>query len=515
LRVTANSVGAQGWLKALTYAIYADSGRVYSRDSVMFGTKTPGAFFHVNGTSRFDLGGDNTGDIFYRNAVGQFTRLPIGTTNGHVLTVNNGLPEWAAASGGGGGGATWGSIAGTLSAQTDLQTALNGKQTTLVSGTNIKTIFGNSILGSGNLSTFYGSTGTGVNAVSLSTNATVNAHNSAAIGGQNTIIASGAVGSVALGADGHIYGSAMYGFVANDANEVWGESGAALNFGNDNFVSYGFVAGNDNVLGGLSPGAGTGNQYASSWMIGSQNRATGNRNGTLGTGLKNTANESILIGFGGTTQMVLNETRAIAMGANSDVPTFIVHQANGAGTYGQTEAAGTLKVGSISVDNTETKLVTWNSTDKVLEWRDASTLGGGGTNFWTQAGSDIYNNTSGNVGIGTTNTQGYRLAVNGDAIFTKVKVKQYNTWPDYVFHPPYKLMPLIDLEKYIQKNKHLPDVPSAKEVEDNGLDLGDTQAIMLKKIEELTLYIIEINKKVEKLSEENAELKKKLAPKNN
>ncbi len=120
----------------------------------------------------------------------------------------------------------------------------------------------------------------------------------------------------------------------------------------------------------------------------------------------------------------------------------------------------------------------------------------------------------GNVGIGTTNTQGYRLAVNGNAIFIKVKVKQYSTWPDYVFYSPFELLPLKDLEKYLERNKHLPDVPSAKEVEENGLDLGDNQSVLLKKIEELTLYIIGINKKVEKLSAERAQLKKKLGTAN-
>jgi hypothetical protein len=71
-------------------------------------------------------------------------------------------------------------------------------------------------------------------------------------------------------------------------------------------------------------------------------------------------------------------------------------------------------------------------------------------------------------------------------------------------------IPLKDLESFIQRNKHLPDVPSAADVEANGLDLGDNQSILLKKIEELTLYIIEVNKKVDKLSEENATMKKKL-----
>jgi hypothetical protein len=109
--------------------------------------------------------------------------------------------------------------------------------------------------------------------------------------------------------------------------------------------------------------------------------------------------------------------------------------------------------------------------------------------------------TSGNVGIGTTDTKGYKFAVNGDAIFNKVKVKQY-PWPDYVFYPDYKLLTLREVEAFIQRNKHLPGVPSAKEVEDKGLDVGESQAVLLKKIEELTLYIIEQQKEIESLKEE-------------
>jgi hypothetical protein len=105
----------------------------------------------------------------------------------------------------------------------------------------------------------------------------------------------------------------------------------------------------------------------------------------------------------------------------------------------------------------------------------------------------------GNIGIGTTDTKGYKLAVNGDAIFTKVKVKQYGSWADYVFEPTYKLPSLQQVEQFIQQHKHLPEVPSAKEVEEKGLDVGENQAVLLKKIEELTLYIIEQNKKIEKL----------------
>lgn len=111
---------------------------------------------------------------------------------------------------------------------------------------------------------------------------------------------------------------------------------------------------------------------------------------------------------------------------------------------------------------------------------------------------DSYLNAGG-LAIGTTDLRGYKLAVNGSAIFTSVKVKLEQNWPDYVFEKDYQLLSLADLEKFIQQNKHLPDVPSAAEVEKEGLDVGANQAALLKKIEELTLYIIEQNKRIEKL----------------
>lgn len=105
---------------------------------------------------------------------------------------------------------------------------------------------------------------------------------------------------------------------------------------------------------------------------------------------------------------------------------------------------------------------------------------------------------NGRVGIGTisTNDAGYKLFVETGIRTRKVKVDQ-TAWPDYVFHTSYNLRPLSELEQYIKEHQHLPEVPSAAEVEKEGLDLGDNQASLLKKIEELTLYVIEQNKKLE------------------
>lgn len=112
---------------------------------------------------------------------------------------------------------------------------------------------------------------------------------------------------------------------------------------------------------------------------------------------------------------------------------------------------------------------------------------------------DISTTSKVKIGTGTINVGTHSLAVNGSAIFTKAHVKLSGNWPDYVFEPEYKLPTLKYIEAYINKYKHLPDVPSASEVEQNGIDLGENQAILLKKIEELTLYIIEQEKRIEKL----------------
>ncbi|SEN89468.1 hypothetical protein SAMN04488505_11469 [Chitinophaga rupis] len=100
----------------------------------------------------------------------------------------------------------------------------------------------------------------------------------------------------------------------------------------------------------------------------------------------------------------------------------------------------------------------------------------------------------GSVGIGATDTKGYKLAVNGNAIFTKVKVEPFAGWPDYVFEEDYALPSLAVVEKYINEHKHLPDMPSAQEVQKEGLDIGEMNKQLLQKVEELTLYIIQLKK---------------------
>jgi hypothetical protein len=74
----------------------------------------------------------------------------------------------------------------------------------------------------------------------------------------------------------------------------------------------------------------------------------------------------------------------------------------------------------------------------------------------------------------------------------EVKVNLESAWPDYVFETGYKLTPLAEVKQYIALNKHLPNVPSAEEVKENGLSLGEGNKILLEKVEELTLYLIQM-----------------------
>ncbi len=102
-----------------------------------------------------------------------------------------------------------------------------------------------------------------------------------------------------------------------------------------------------------------------------------------------------------------------------------------------------------------------------------------------------------NVGIGTT-TPKEKLAVNGNIRAKEIKVEMAN-WPDYVFAPEYQNTSLAELEKFIKMNKHLPDMPTAKEVEEHGVSLGEMNKVLLKKVEELTLHLIEKDKDIQLL----------------
>lgn len=131
-------------------------------------------------------------------------------------------------------------------------------------------------------------------------------------------------------------------------------------------------------------------------------------------------------------------------------------------------------------------------------WNTALTFGVTRTNTEATIDEAMRITSDGNVAIGTTDPKGYKLAIAGKVRASEVKVEAL-PWPDFVFDNEYQLPALKTIEKFIKVNKHLPEIPSAKQVEEEGMELGKMNALLLKKIEELTLYLIQQNKRIEEL----------------
>jgi hypothetical protein len=129
-------------------------------------------------------------------------------------------------------------------------------------------------------------------------------------------------------------------------------------------------------------------------------------------------------------------------------------------------------------------------------------LGGAiGTNLWNTrwVGENIFTNSS--VSIGATDPGNYKLAVNG-TIHSKAVIIDLVGWPDYVFKKDYQLMPLAQVKSFIDQNQHLPGLPTDKEVEAKGLDVGEMNKLLTKKVEELTLYLIDLKTEKDKENKE-------------
>lgn len=109
---------------------------------------------------------------------------------------------------------------------------------------------------------------------------------------------------------------------------------------------------------------------------------------------------------------------------------------------------------------------------------------------------------TGNVVFGSSSINpatGYKVSIDGRVICEELRVQLNTAWPDYVFARNYNLRPLHELERFIKQNNHLPNIPSAKEIEKSGFDVGDMHKRLLEKVEELTLYIIQLKKEIEEL----------------
>ncbi|MDR1112299.1 MAG: hypothetical protein LBL18_00835, partial [Bacteroidales bacterium] len=134
--------------------------------------------------------------------------------------------------------------------------------------------------------------------------------------------------------------------------------------------------------------------------------------------------------------------------------------------------------------------------------------------IWSNIRGDIFFSCIGSEAAGTTaqtvndNTVKSRIAMqitNEGIVKAREVLVTLSNWPDYVFAPDYELPSLSETESYIRDNGHLPEMPSAAEVEADGVKVGEMNALLLKKVEELTLYVIELQKQINELEKRGGE----------
>lgn len=306
------------------------------------------------------------------------------------------------------------------------------------------------------------------------------------------------------------------------------------------------------------------NNASGAMSIAMGSRCNTQATGTVAIGNRLSANAtySFVIGNGITDYNLENNiNHSLMIGFDSNIPTFFVGPGNGnynslgrigIGTTSPSkllDVAGTMNVdndvtfgsdldisGGLNVNNASTfannldvtgKIaasqlqVTQGASDgKILQsdangnasWVDPASINDGD---WTvNSFNDNVYRMNGNVGIGTNlsqNPNGYRLAVNGIIGAKEVYVENTSsTWPDYVFDDDYDLRSIKKLEEFINNNGHLPGVPTAEEVNVNGLKLAEMNALLLKKVEELTLYLIDLKKDNEILQKRVGEIECKI-----
>lgn len=175
---------------------------------------------------------------------------------------------------------------------------------------------------------------------------------------------------------------------------------------------------------------------------------------------------------------------------------------------GNTFVNGTFTSSSLNIDNSNIDLHLYKDND-VGDWTCFRTNKGNGIALIGQPDvvSIAISRTNSNVSIGTKNiSPDYKLSVNGKIRAKEIKVEA--NWADFVFDDNYNLRTLSEVKSYIKENNHLPDIPTSKEVEQNGISIGEMNSKLLQKIEELTLYLIEQNEKISDLENEIIRLKK-------
>lgn len=274
----------------------------------------------------------------------------------------------------------------------------------------------------------------------------------------------------------------------------------SVNIGNSSNIGTGGVSiGYNNSVTGGGVVIGRNSHAGSGIAIGQSVYSSGGRNNILlgneiGIDLTgNNNNDNIFIGHESAKEL-FNSNRNIFIG------NYTGFQSQGSNNIFIGHEAGVESNGNnlLFIENSAslTPLIWGDFAEDLLKFNGKVGVGYGFGNFPTEAG--------------TVDVSSYNLFVNGGILTEEVRVMLKNQWADYVFEENYNLLKLEEVEQFIKENRHLPNVPSAQEVAENGIELGKIATIQQEKIEELTLYIIEQNKINKEQQREIDELKEQV-----
>lgn len=260
----------------------------------------------------------------------------------------------------------------------------------------------------------------------------------------------------------------------------------------------------------IAIGYGSQSTYNNAVSIGYKNVSSGVSSVAIGMYAKVQSNHGLVIGKGySETSPLLNTMSGIMFGFGSSRPTMFI-----------TNSGGETKTGKIAIGNTTTPQAKLHvladsneNADLLLQssgsgktaaimFQDSNNKISVNSSGNMTMNANSFSLTGGNVGIGCAANGGYALSVKGKVHAEEVVVELMNNWPDYVFSNDYNLPELDNIKKYIENNGHLPDFPSADVISNEGISLGEMNTLLLKKIEELILYIINQDERIKKLESE-------------
>jgi hypothetical protein len=281
-------------------------------------------------------------------------------------------------------------------------------------------------------------------------------------------------------------GYAGYNNNADNNSFIGINAGFANTIGNQN-VFIGSSSGNNNVSGSNNTCIGfnsnlSGGSFSNSTAIGANTAVSASNTIVLGNAATTITGQGLAAGVSGLRFANLNSSSG-----TTSVPGGKVLGVDGAGNVVLVQISG----------------ATTSSTGTTAPVADAT---------WKNQDGYLYNNSTNGVVINGSGLEGNALIVKGGVLSKEmnVKVEGSESWPDYVFKPSYKRMSLDEVEKFININGHLPNVPSATEMVANGNNLGKTDVKLLEKVEELTLYLLEMKKASEAQNAEIQNLKKQV-----